>query len=65
MPCDKLPMLIKIADQNVEETEKDNLKDFWMYGTGMDSQVAQQYFSYTLIMTIGGFSDECKYILFG
>ena len=31
----------------------------------MDTQVAQQYFSYTLIMTIGGFSDECKYILFG
>ena len=27
-PRYKLPKLIKIADQNVEETEKDNLKDF-------------------------------------
>ena len=53
-PRYKLPKLIKIADQNVEETEKDNLKDFWMYETGMDSQVAQQYLSYTLMMTLGG-----------
>ena len=28
IPRDKLPKLIKIAVQNVEETEKDNLKDF-------------------------------------
>jgi len=54
IPRDKLPKLIKIAVQNVEETEKDNLKDFWMYETGMDSQVAQQYLSYTLMMTLGG-----------
>ena len=56
MPRNRLPRIIKTADQHAEETKEDHRKDC---GTGTGPKVAQFHLSFILVVILGYFTKEC------